>query len=319
VVLLFFFSLSQPFNDWSFNVNPELFGQYGSFIGGFVGTIFSLVAVFFLYKTLITQQNTLESQNKAIKLQRQNSEFERFESTFFNLLKTQQEIANNIKTYFYSIDENIMSLRYTVQGREFFSFAKNELSKIWSTINSSKYLGKYDKSYRYIVSHQIDELFDSNNPKFTSDIDAEFQKKDIINNEKLSLVNKQYRISKEVWNHVCKLETDEKLKIGYGLFFKKYNYVVGHYFRHLDQIICFTNQFESINPDKKDISKKYIEFIRAQMSSYEMMLLFYYALSKPKFLKLLILTNFFEILSIDDLIDKSHDCIEGIKLNSNQI
>ena len=66
------------------------------------------------------------------------------------------------------------------------------------------------------------------------------------------------------------------------------------------------------------MSKRYIDFIQAQMSSYEMMLLFYNAISFPKLLKLLIDYNFLENLAVEDLIDKSHNCIDGIKLKTRK-
>ena len=42
IIVILFFLLSSPFNDGSFNRNAELFGQYGDFIGGFIGTVFTL-------------------------------------------------------------------------------------------------------------------------------------------------------------------------------------------------------------------------------------------------------------------------------------
>ena len=66
------------------------------------------------------------------------------------------------------------------------------------------------------------------------------------------------------------------------------------------------------------MSKKYIDFIQAQMSSYEMMLLFYNAISFPKLLKLLIEYNFLENLAVEDLIVISHNCIEGINLKKRK-
>ena len=114
ITIILIFSLKKPFNDWSFKTNPELFGLYGNFIGGFVGTLFSIVAVFLLYKTLITQQKTLKTQEDAIKQQKKTSEIEQFETTFFNLLKTQQEITSSIKAYFslLKLNNNMVILKF---------------------------------------------------------------------------------------------------------------------------------------------------------------------------------------------------------------
>ncbi len=318
ILTILIFSIKSPFNDWSFNVNPELFGLYGNFIGGFVGTLFSLVAVFLLYKTLIAQQNTLEKQDESIKHQKISSEIERFETTFFNLLRTQQEITNGIKTYFYSLNENIATVTYTVQGREFFAYSKSELTKIWENIESDQYLGSYDEDDIENILHEIGELYDPSSPHFTTPSDAKFNEKSIIDKEKLKLANKHYKISRKYWEQVHKKEIINKLESIYGLFFQRYHYVIGHYYRHLYHIINFVKLFENSKPEFKGMSKKYIDFIQAQMSSYEMMLLFYNAISFPKLLRLLIDYNFLENLAVEDLIEESHNCIEGIKLKKRK-
>ncbi|MBC8485769.1 MAG: hypothetical protein H8D45_06980 [Bacteroidetes bacterium] len=318
ILIIFTFIFVKPFNDWSFTTNSELFGQYGDFIGGFIGTLFSLVAVLLLYKTLTTQQKTLARQDVAIHQQKQNSEIERFETTFFNLLKTQQEITDSIKSYYYSLNDNITTITYTFQGREFFAYSKSELWKIWKVIENDEYLGAFDEDYTQYIHHEIEQLYDPNSPSFISDIDAKYEEQAIINKEKLKLANKQYKISKKYWEQVHKFGTKKKLEVIYGLFFQRYHYVIGHYYRHLYHIVIFVEQFEKSRPEFKGMSKRYIDFIQAQMSSYEMMLLFYNAISFPKLLKLLIDYNFLENLAVEDLIDKSHNCIDGIKLKTRK-
>ena len=295
ITIILIFSLKKPFNDWSFKTNPELFGLYGNFIGGFVGTLFSIVAVFLLYKTLITQQKTLKTQEDAIKQQKKTSEIEQFETTFFNLLKTQQEITSSIKAYFslLKLNNNINIVNYIGigQGREFFGYSKDELTKIWKSIESDKCLGSFDEK-------DVNE--------------------DIIDEENLRLANREYSISKKEWEQVHEKEIIKKLETMYGLFFQRYHYAIGHYYRHLYHIINFVKQFEESKTDFKGMSKKYIDFIQAQMSSYEMMLLFYNAISFPKLLKLLIEYNFLENLAVEDLIVISHNCIEGINLKKRK-
>ncbi len=318
IAIIFLFSLKSPFNDWSFNTNPELFGLYGNFIGGFVGTLFSLVAVLLLYKTLIAQQRSLTKQDEVISNQKLTSEIERFETTFFNLLKTQQEITNNIKSYFYSLNDNISTVTYTVQGREFFAYSRSELSKIWKTIENDKYLGSFDEDDTQYIQHEIEQLYDPSSPKFTSEIDANYEEQAIMNKERLKLAIKQYRISNKYWEQVHKYDTQKKLEVIYGLFFQRYHYAIGHYYRHLYHIINFVKQFEKSRTEFNEMSKRYIDFIQAQMSSYEMMLLFYNAISFPRLLTLLIKYNFLENLAIEDLIDESHNCISGIKLKTRK-
>jgi hypothetical protein len=311
IIIILIFIFIKPFNDWSFKTNPELFGLYGDFIGGFVGTLFSLVAVFLLYKTLITQQETIKLQANAIELQKKTSEIERFETTFFNLLKTQQEITNNIKAYFSTLNiKSTPSLTvntYIVQGREFFGYSKDELTKIWKSIESNTYLGSFDEEdFDNYIKAEIEQI---------NEQEHEIQK--IINEESIRFANKEYSISNNLWEQTNKKEIRKKLEIMYGLFFQRYHYAIGHYYRHLYHIIDFVEQFEK-SKRTDFIPKKYIDFIQAQMSSFEMMLLFYNAISFPKLLKLLIKYNFLENLAVEDLIHISHNCIKGINLKKRE-
>lgn len=57
-------------------------GQYGSFIGGCIGTMFNLLSAVLLFSTL--------------KMQRESSEIEKFENKFFELLRLHRENVNEI-------------------------------------------------------------------------------------------------------------------------------------------------------------------------------------------------------------------------------
>ena len=60
---------------------------------------------------------------------------------------------------------------------------------------------------------------------------------------------------------------------GYDIFFKKYQNNLGHYFRNLYHIIKFVDKSEIDN------KKRYTNFVRAQLSSHELALIFYNCLS----------------------------------------
>jgi len=136
-IIIVLFLLITPFNDWSFNADATSFGQYGDFIGGFIGTIFSLAGFFLLYKTLITQQEAIAKQDFA-------SRQDRFEVTFFNLLKNQNDIVNDIRAYaFKNVSNNKTNV---VVGRDFFLYSKKELQDIWNSLKSRNYLGYFDEN-----------------------------------------------------------------------------------------------------------------------------------------------------------------------------
>ncbi len=314
------FTLIKPFNDWSFIGNSELFGQYGDFVGGFVGSIFSLVAILLLYKTLKAQQSSIVKQDEAINLQQTAFEIETFEMTFFNLLKTQQDITDGIKAYFYTLNNNFLTVKSTIQGRDFFAYSKIEMRNIWLSIESEYYLGIFDDSeeYLYNVGQEIEEYLNPNSPNFYMPEDAKIEEMKIRNKEKLRYANKFYGITKQCWEDIKYLPLNNRIESVYALFFQRYHYAIGHFFRHLYHLIKYAKEFSPLLEKHKSLNKKYIDFIQAQMSSYEMMLTFYNSLSFPKLLVLLKEFNFLENLAEEDLIDNSHNCIEGVILKKRK-
>lgn len=317
IMTILIFSSVLPFNDWSFQPDSELFAQYGNFIGGFVGTIFSLVGVLLLYQTLIAQQKSLEQQILSQNTQKQSFEIEQFENTFFNLLKTQQDLTGGIKAYFKTTDSKFNVTTSTILGREFFAYSKLELQRIWTSLESEKYMGTFseDPGYFQYLDQEIDMINDPNYPEYTTPIDAKEATRKIIEDERIRYTNTYYNISKEVWTEIKEKALDRKIESLYGLFFKRYHYAIGHYFRHLYHIIKFTRNFRT-SESKSDIvfKRKYTDFIQAQMSSFELMLLFYNSLAFPKLFDLLKEFNFLENLAEEDLISISHNCIDGFNL-----
>lgn len=317
-VIIIAFIFINPFNDWSFNCSSELFSQYGSFIGGFVGPIFSLVAILLLYRTLIEQQKITSIQNFSIESQKNAFDTELFETTFFNLLRTQQELTNNLKAYIYFRDNDFKVTKKTVLDREFFGYSKVELTKIFKAFKTKRYLGKFDgseESIHYLLV-MIDEI---HNPEMQVHPDDALEIEDSIReNERIRYTNSRYEIAENIWNSAQTKDPVELMSLSYSLFFQKYHYAIGHYFRHLYHIIKFAKEFSTTSKSNTDLNKRYVDFIQAQMSSYELMLLFYNAVSFPKLMNLLIQFNFLENLSEEDLIEPQHNCITGIKLKKRR-
>ncbi|WP_346316937.1 putative phage abortive infection protein [Chitinophaga sp. YIM B06452] len=78
---------------WTINsssIDIEKTGQFGDYIGGFVGTLFSLSGFIFLYLTLKEQRIAFRK--------------ERFENKFFDLLKIHRENANEIQVSFTKVN-----------------------------------------------------------------------------------------------------------------------------------------------------------------------------------------------------------------------
>jgi hypothetical protein len=304
--VMIIFTLIEPFNDWSFNPNPILFSQFGSFIGGFIGTILSFGAVILLYLTLRAQQSAIEHQDRTSKI-------ESFENTFFNLLRTQQDITNSLKSRVYFINRNFEIQSNEVHGREFFKYAKNELQNIYNSIDNEKYNPRFDNGNENLnyLRQQISEIDLSSSPDFWTEADKSAAIGGVYLNEQISFTNRRYEITQIEWAEIKELDTKNKMTRIYTLFFQQHHSAIGHYFRHLFHLISLPSSLQvySENPNGK---KKYTDFIQAQMSSYELMLLFYNAMAFPKMLNLLQESKFLENLAEEDLISAEHNCVENI-------
>ena len=85
------------------------FGIFGDYIGGTVGTIVGIISIYLLYKTYTSQ--VLFARNQAIVEKRQQ-----FESTFFNLLKQQQSLREQLECKIG--EEHFQSFSYLKRMRE---------------------------------------------------------------------------------------------------------------------------------------------------------------------------------------------------------
>lgn len=109
-----------------------------------------------------------------------------------------------------------------------------------------------------------------------------------VNQEKTSTAESQeeligmYENAKDKINKYNK--HDELIDKAYGIFFAIYQHEVGHYFRNLYTILKFIHESDI------EYKKQYSNIIRAQLSSYELALLFYnclWKIGKEKFRSLI--------------------------------
>lgn len=100
-------------------------------------------------------------------------------------------------------------------------------------------------------------------------------------------------------------EEINRIKIAYKEFFKYTEPELGHYFRNLYRIIKFINQSTILEFEDK---KTYVGIIKAQLSSYELVLLLYNGLSEYgiEFLPLMRRYNLLDNLNHELLILASH-------------
>jgi uncharacterized membrane protein YidH (DUF202 family) len=252
----------------------------GSIISGTVGVLFSLCSVIFFILALVYQQKELKQQRIEVKESRKVLQLQVFESTFFNLLKVQQDIRERV---------------YLIE----------RVGSIPNLFNNPNKIEYWDFSKLYT-------LF-----KDSSDLDLETIR-DSYHFSKSSLTFSDY-LNEEYHFSEADLKNHPRLA-AYKCFFYNYQHILGHYFRNLYHTLKYVYQeenkksFEEMNDETHLIIeltingkkveddeiyidyKKYADFIQAQMSTYELALLFYNGLMFPKMAKLLIYYGFLENL-----------------------
>lgn len=89
--------MANGFFNPNYKLEPSYLGNYGDFIGGFLGTFLTIIATVLIYKTYHSQKKELKSQKKELQLQRQLIAQQQFESIFFNMLNVHRELKNGLK------------------------------------------------------------------------------------------------------------------------------------------------------------------------------------------------------------------------------
>ena len=209
-----FFGVSSIFFIWGHEINyiylidNELVGNYGDFIGGVLGTIFTLISVLLVIKTFKYQQS-VTSDNKI------QSQSQRFNDLFFELLKLYQSEVKELCGYTEKVKDikkqnngeikaRVSEIQYN--DKDFFDEEKEELQKSF----------KNDKSYNQNLKLSINYymLFYINN---RSKISAYFRTLYRI----YELIDSTSLIDEEQKKEYCKIIraqlTDSEL------FFLRYN------------------------------------------------------------------------------------------------
>lgn len=309
VIIILLFSTLKPFNDWSFHLDSELFARFGDFIGGFIGTVFSLVGLFLLVATLRQQGNFARDQS--------------FESSFFQLINIQRLLADEIKTSFASLsDANAQIVMRELNGRLFFSRTKSEMNLMWQGLNNENYRTfdpTNDKEWLDKELYHFDYLYENH------DQDCDKKKRKFIDELRPDFALSYYQISNIEWSEFQNFDMNHKLKRLYAHFFRKYHFIVSHYCRHAYHILklakVYEDQVKKISnglseTEAKAHVKGYTDMFQAQLSPPELLLLFYNAFAFEKSRVLFAHYGFLENLDINDLISEDHNCLKEVSLKN---
>lgn len=298
----------------------EQAGQFGDKFG-FINSLFSGLAFGGVVVSLFLQREDLALQRQELKETREEFKQQNFESTFFNLLKNQQEISKRIKAQFYGLKSPLNIGTLQVSGLDFFYYSKRQLSLIYLALEKMKF-EKYDPQHiEYIMRYEEEE---EQYPDYEKD-----QMKDaaFLEDARKAYAIDIYEISEKRHKDYKSLDNLNKLKLVSEYFFNKYHQFIGNYFRHFYHILKFIDESEykelkGLDPTKdaieigeiRDKYFRYAQFLQAQMTSDELMLLFYHCSLDHDTLTLVAKYNIMQHLGLEDLADESHNCLLSVTL-----
>lgn len=260
-------------------------GQIGDTIGGTTAPIVGIVSIVLLAYTLIEQ---LKFNAKQVDLQRQ----EQFKTTFFELLKEQRDIKNSLFTNYEGVDmQNPTKIqKIPVKGQFFFRMGSFVLKNLFDSMEYGHYCHAYDPEeiddqLAYCDAHSENYFEDSNGNLYR------FSFETIKTQSKFCFLNDKYKITNEEFEAYKHLNVEQKIEFVYRRFFNVHE-ECGNYFRHLYRILRFVSKSEEEELNdvenyvvRQQISKRYFElvqFVQAQMSTRELLMVFYNSFSFPK-------------------------------------
>lgn len=260
--------------------DTEKLGHFGDFVGGFLGTILTIAATIFVYKTYISQKNELQLQRALISQQQ-------FETTFFNMLELHRNIKNSLSINIYDLITKPYIIGITSDNM---SINTGRLED-FDTLTGKKVFIKLIEDFERLYNH-----FPHINPDYriSSEID------DKIENNGYGLLGTN---TCDIYNTSSDLR---KLKFKYDIFHAEHFKLIGDYLRNVYHILKFlSNKKKEFSLNNININvKDYADIFQSQMSYMELALVFYNGFKFRKARKLIKEFNFIENVHQSNLLLK---------------
>ena len=186
-ISFFFFKWNHPieFCDNKYTIDNELFGAYGDFVGGVLGSIFTLVSILLVIKTFKEQQKVSSQNEEELKVQR-------FNDLFFELLRLYQsevsELCGQKKYSEYSTrrteDEDFMQQEIKYNDKDFFDIERKYIQKKYRNRKS------YEKNRKDAVSYYM-LFYIENSTKIGAYFRTLYRIYDLIDNSDLQEASKK--------------------------------------------------------------------------------------------------------------------------------
>ena len=215
-----------------------------------------------------------------------------------------------------------------VRGQEFFRMGSFVLKSLFDSMEYGHYCHDYDPNEIDEQLAYLDLCSDNNYYEDEQGNLHSFDFESLKKKSRFCFLNDKYKITNEEFEAYRHLDIKQKIDFVYGRFFNIHE-ECGNYFRHLYRILYFVKQAEEEEllgiydvAVRQQVSKRYydlVQFVQAQMSTKEMLMVFYNSFSFPKLRELLIRYNLLENLTVENLIAPSHNCIDGYHLKKQLI
>ncbi len=199
---IFLFSWKRDLFFFEYSIKNDLFGQFGDFSGGVLGTIFALISTLLLLRTLYQQQQ-ITNENKRL------TETQRFNDLFFEILNLYQEQTKELQDegiYEKEVEGVLTQYEHSCNNKDFFDFNMYKVQKSFTPQSS------YSKNQRE-AQNVYSTFFLENKSKLAIYYRTLYRIFDLIHNSKLLDEESKRNYSKIVRAQLTESE----------LFFLRYN------------------------------------------------------------------------------------------------
>lgn len=251
--------------------------EIGEFVGGTAGAMWGLAGLFFIYAAFVGQQEELVYQRMELRSTRQELQYQREDLAEQERLQNEQASKQIFESTFFHLlrlhSDIVHRIRYEPVDAQTVDYVGPHSDRL-SGREAFRYF--YERYYRYYRDRSNEIATRSGRENGSSD--PEDPARDDLEHAIL-------RSYEDFYAHV---QSD-----------------LGHYFRNLYQMVNFVDSSSASLEERK----RYVSLIRAQLSSYELLLLFYNCLSEQGHQRFKPLTERYALLAnmpADLLIDARH-------------
>lgn len=266
---------------WHPFFEPESLDHLGSFLGGF----FTFIGIYFLYKTLISQE-------KAITKQKEEFLIQSFESKLIERIKFNREIVGNLLYRIPYLEEESYVAKnrvfefYFEQIHEAIKIVKNKLSdtsieEIYSTedeLKKDRIIWKDSIKERTIINIAYLIVFLGVNKSGCHLLKNQYLKKysdtvilPILNVFSMKPVKWDLKYSEFYLVPPANPTKRAEIKEQSNKYYAGFHNELGHYFRTLFHIVKYVNSQSMLNYNSK---YDYVKMLRGLFSNYEEVVLF---------------------------------------------